>query len=119
MRLQRIVEGTDIACLLLGPVPLARSAGGVTITTAAAASAEAAGLSRRSSPVSERAKADLSAVAREETAKRAKAEWAGEHDRCRRLAGLSLAARITSPRRTVEGMVSLATTTRADACAVE
>jgi recombination protein RecA len=116
MRLQRIVEGTDTACLLLGPVPLARSAGGVTITTglsavarpetatrAEANAAGAAGLSRRSSSEIERAKA----------------EWAGEHDRCRRLAGLSFVTRVTSPRRTVEGMVPLATVTRADACAVE
>jgi recA bacterial DNA recombination protein len=110
MRLQRIVEGTDTACLLLGPVPLARSAGGVTITTGVSVEARQeiarrakADLSRRSAPVSERAKA----------------EWAGQHDRCRRLAGLSVAARLTSPRRIVEGMVSLATTTRADACAVE
>jgi hypothetical protein len=122
MRLQRIVEGTDTACLLLGPVPLARSAGGVTITTGS--------LSRRSSPEIERAKADLSRHSSSEAerakadrsppvSERAQADWAGDHDRCRRLAGLSLAARITSPRRTVEGMVSLATTTRADACAVE
>ena len=33
LRLQRVVEGSDTACLLLGPVPLARSAGGVTMTT--------------------------------------------------------------------------------------
>ena len=34
MRLQRIVEGSETACLLMGPVALARSAGGVSLTTA-------------------------------------------------------------------------------------
>jgi hypothetical protein len=118
MRLQRIVEGTETACLLLGPVPLARSAGGVTITTAGAAGAAstaAAGLSRRSSPVSARAEADRSSPVSE----RAKADWAGAHDRCRRLAGLSFATRVTSPRRTVHGEVSLQTTTRDDRWGVE
>jgi hypothetical protein len=32
MRVQRIVEGSDTACLLVVPEPLARSAGGVTLT---------------------------------------------------------------------------------------
>jgi hypothetical protein len=36
MRLQRIVEGSETACVLLGPAPIARSAGGVTIALARA-----------------------------------------------------------------------------------
>jgi len=84
LRLQRIVEGTDTACLLLGPVPLARSAGGVTITT-----------------------------------DRAAAAWAGTHDRARRLAGLSVSARLSAPRRSVQGTAALNTLTRHDAWAVE
>ena len=32
LRLQRIVEGSDTACLLVGPEPIARSAGGLTVT---------------------------------------------------------------------------------------
>jgi hypothetical protein len=31
LRVQRIVEGSDTACLLVGPEPLARSAGGLTV----------------------------------------------------------------------------------------
>ena len=31
LRLQRIVEGSDTACLLVGPEPIARSAGGLTV----------------------------------------------------------------------------------------
>lgn len=38
MRVQRIVEGSDTACVLVVPEPLARSAGGVTLTLAATAS---------------------------------------------------------------------------------
>ena len=78
LRLQRVVEGSDTACLLLGPVPLARSAGGITITTAA----------------------DRSAAA---------ARWTGDHDRSRRLAGLHVSARLSSPRRLVEGTAALDT----------
>ncbi|MGH9348646.1 MAG: hypothetical protein ACRD26_15405 [Vicinamibacterales bacterium] len=38
MRVQRMVEGSDTACVLVVPAPLARSAGGVTLTLAATAS---------------------------------------------------------------------------------
>jgi hypothetical protein len=31
LRVQRVVEGSDTACLLVGPEPLARSAGGITV----------------------------------------------------------------------------------------
>lgn len=37
MRVQRIVEGSDTACVLVVPEPLARSAGGVTVTLRARA----------------------------------------------------------------------------------
>jgi hypothetical protein len=36
MRVQRTVEGSDTACVLVVPEPLARSAGGVTLTLGAA-----------------------------------------------------------------------------------
>jgi hypothetical protein len=35
LRVQRIVEGSDTACVLLAPEPLARSAGGLTLSLAA------------------------------------------------------------------------------------
>ena len=35
LRVERVIEGSDTACLLLAPVPLARSAAGVTIATGA------------------------------------------------------------------------------------
>ena len=84
LRLQRVVEGGDTACLLLGPVPLARSAGGVTITT-----------------------------------DRTSAQWSGTHDRARRLAGLQVSTRLSSPRRLVQGTAALSTITRHDAWAIE
>jgi hypothetical protein len=37
LRVQRIVEGSDTACVLVTPEPLARSAGGLTLTLGAAA----------------------------------------------------------------------------------
>ncbi len=88
LRLQRVVEGTDTACLLLGPIPIARSAGGVTITTGI----------------------DPTGSRQQGTGHQAR--WAGDHDRNRRLAGLSVHARLSSPRRTMQGAVLLQTIAR-------
>jgi len=101
MRLQRIVEGTEIACLLMGPVPLSRSSGGLTIATGA--SSEAA--------VTTGGVTGRTRCRRE--------NWSGNHDRSRRLAGLSVGVRVSSPRQKVQGEVALATTTRLDAWAVD
>ena len=84
LRLQRVVEGSDTACLLVGPVPLARSAGGITITT-----------------------------------ERTSAKWVGEHERSRRLGGVQISTRLSSPRRLVHGTAALDTVTRHDAWAIE
>jgi hypothetical protein len=112
LRLQRIVEGTDTACLLIGPVPLARSAGGVTITTGAVPGfvgpASARVDDRRELPRGERPVPNLPHQAAQT------ARWAGTHERSRRLAGLSVSARLSSPRRTVHGTVALETVTRSD-----
>jgi hypothetical protein len=32
LRVQKTIEGSDTACVLLGPAPIARSAGGLTLT---------------------------------------------------------------------------------------
>jgi hypothetical protein len=109
LRLQRIVEGTDTACLLMGPVPLARSAGGVTITTGVTP-----GIGSASARV-----ADPRELRRGEHQAPQTARWAGTHDRSRRLAGLSVSARLSSPRRTVHGTVALETVTRLDRRVVE
>jgi len=102
MRLQRIVEGTGIACLLMGSVPLARSASGLTVSTGA--------------PLDPRSPAVADSGARVHTRRE---HWAGDHDRSRRLAGFSVGVRVSSPRQTVHGCVALDTTTRLDAWAVD
>ena len=89
LRLQRIVEGTDTACLLMGPVPIARSAGGVTIATASDQAGD-----RKPSPGNRTVR------------------WAGTHDRSRRLAGFDVNVRVGSPRRTVHGTTSVRTVSR-------
>ena len=89
LRLQRIVEGTDTACLVMGPVPIARSAGGVTIATAS----------------------DHAGDRKPSTSNRT-VRWAGAHDRSRRLAGLDVNVRVASPRRTVQGTTSVRTISR-------
>jgi hypothetical protein len=122
LRLQRIVEGTDIACLLLGSVPLARSAGGITITTGASGAQGAQGAQGASGAAGA---AGLPAIARrvEAEARRAAVEaaamWAGAHDRSRRLAGLRVSLRLSSPRRTVQGSLALETVTRQDVRGLE
>ena len=97
LRLQRVVEGTDTACLLLGPIALSRSAGGVTI--------DAGG--DRVRPDGPRATGA------------ATVRWSGEHDRSRRFAGLGVTARVSSPRQTVHGTAALDTVTRNDTWARE
>ena len=71
LRVQRIIEGSDTACVLLAPQPLARSAGGLTLS--------------------------LTACAR----------WTGEADRSRHVIGADLTVRVVSPRRRVDGQVTV------------
>jgi hypothetical protein len=71
MRVQRVIEGSETTCVLVAPEPLARSAGGLTLS-----------LSGR-------------------------AGWSGTADRSRRLDRLDITARVISPRRRVDGEVTL------------
>jgi hypothetical protein len=71
LRVQRAIEGSDTACVLLTSEPLARSAGGLTVS-----------LTGRTT-------------------------WAGTSDRGRRLAGIDMRARVVSPRKRIDGTVSL------------
>jgi hypothetical protein len=100
LRVQRVVEGSDTACLLLGPVPLARSAGGITITTGCSASSAPSAGSAPNVPSFT-------------------ATWTGAHERSRRLAGLHVSLRLSSPRRLVQGTAALDTITRHDAWGIE
>ena len=79
LRIQRVIEGSDTACVLLSPMPLARSAGGLTINTVTGA-----------------------------------LQWAGTHDRARRVAGLAIDSRVSSPRRATNAMVALQSETRCE-----
>ena len=80
LRLQRIVEGSSTACLLVTPEPLARSASGLTVmcTGQTAWSSQQTGSSRQTG----------------------RAEQTGH-----RLTGLETAIRVVSPRRRVDGAV--------------
>ena len=103
MRLQRIVEGTGIACLLMGSVPLARSASGLTVSTG---------------PRSTHGLLPLPIAAVRVCTHAANTGRAITIDP-RRLAGFSVGLRVSSPRQTVHGCVALDTTTRLDAWAVD
>ncbi len=74
LRVQRIIEGSDTACVLVAPRPLARSAGGLTLTLTASS------------------------------------RWTGAADRSRHLTGADLTVRVVSPRRRVDGEVSMSAT---------
>ena len=77
LRVQRIVEGSDTACLLIGPEPLARSAGGLTV------------LCTGHTTWSEAERVAASGAARA------------------RLTGLDTRVRVVSPRRRVDGETNL------------
>lgn len=106
LRLQRIVEGTEIALLLLATGPVARSAGGLSISTGATAetrsgvaraggSAIAPGVALAGGTAPNTADClTAERTARAHTAVR----WKGAHDRARRLGGFTTGVRATSPR---------------------
>ena len=71
LRVQRVIEGSDTACVLVAPQPLARSAGGLTLMLAG------------------------------------RARWTGDADRNRHLTGADMNVRVVSPRRRVDGDVTL------------
>jgi len=47
LRLQRVIEGSETACVLIGSEPIARSSGGVTVQLASGARLQAPGLNAR------------------------------------------------------------------------
>ena len=71
LRVQRIIEGSDTACVLMAPYPVARSAGGLTLSLAG------------------------------------RVRWTGDADRSRHLTGADIGIRVVSPRRRVDGEVSV------------
>ncbi|MGE0360602.1 MAG: hypothetical protein AB7H93_12870 [Vicinamibacterales bacterium] len=102
LRVQRVIEGGDTTCVLLAPEPLARSAGGVTLTLQApggGAPAVVAGPARRSM-------AEASVATH--------VAWRGAGARARRFDGLRFDVRVSSSRRQAAGRVALAAEPRAD-----
>ena len=71
LRVQRAIEASETACVLMVPEPLARSAGGLTLTLAG------------------------------------RTTWTGSADRSRRVAGVDVRVRVVSPRRRVDGEITI------------
>jgi len=94
LRLQRVVEGTEVALLLLAAMPIARSAGGLSIATGAGSAitseATASAVLDSRLPI-----ADSRLPV---TGSHTRIRWKGAHDRTRRLGGFSTGVRATSPR---------------------
>jgi hypothetical protein len=89
-RIERAIEGSDTAVLILAAQPVARSAGGRSIVMEPGAG------SREPRAESREPKASV--------------RWQGEHDRTRRMAGVRTRANITSARRSYSAPVDLSTT---------
>ena len=122
LRLQRVVEGTEVALLLLAAMPIARSAGGLSIATGAGsaitseATASAVLDSRLPIADSRLPVADSQLPVADSqlpvagcrlpvtdsrlpvTGSHTRILWKGAHDRARRLGGFSTGVRATSPR---------------------
>jgi hypothetical protein len=104
LRVQRIVEGSDTACLLVGPEPLARSAGGLTVmctgqTTWSGATQKTLAGPTEGARVTAGLSAGLSAGASAKAEASAKAV---------RFTGLETEIRVVSPRRRVDGDARIA-----------
>lgn len=105
LRVQRIIDGTDIACLMLSPISLARSAGGMTIDLGAGRAGRAGRVGRAGGA------GGMDLTSPTSPTRPTKPKWSGEHDRSRRLAGLSVTARVTASRCYMEGTVRFETRT--------
>ncbi len=78
-RIERAIEGSDTAVVILAAMPVARSPGGRSINTGSTGSAGSAGSTGS-------------------TGSTGSVLWRGEHDRSRRLAGVRVDARISAAR---------------------
>jgi recombination protein RecA len=95
LRVQRLLDGSDTTCVILGPEPLARSAGGVTLTV---------------QPPDGEAPRVVTHGPRSLTAAQAgqaTVRWAGAAERSRRMDGLAFDVRVASSRRQIAGRVTV------------
>jgi hypothetical protein len=104
LRIQRVIEGSDTTCVLIAPEPMARSAGGVTLTV------DTPGVTR---PVTASHAGSLGRPA-VDGAVTTRARWHGEGDRARRFDGLRFDVRVSSSRRQTAGRVPLGAEPRVD-----
>lgn len=86
LRVQRVIEGSDTAVVLLGSAPIARSVDGRTIKTGVGSRPS----TWRGTTLSEESKGRESAAT--------DVLWRGEHDRSRRLAGVRTTVRVGAAR---------------------
>jgi recombination protein RecA len=101
LRVQRVIEGSDTACVLVAPEPMARSAGGITLVMQAPGA----------TPV---VSAGPGRAVMSEAAVTSHVAWRGQGARARRFDGLRFEARVSSSRRQAAGRVALAAEPRAD-----
>lgn len=102
LRVQRVIEGRETTCLLIAPEPMARSAGGVTLTMQTPG---------RGAPVAAAGPGRPSVA---DAAVTTYVAWRGQGARTRRFDGLRFAARVSPSRRQTAGRVPLAAEPRAD-----
>jgi hypothetical protein len=112
-RIERAIEGSDTAVLILSAIPVARSAGGRSIVmgefpASGAPPARSAPPARGASPVSSASPAS-SAVPGKPCPPR-HVLWKGDHDRSRRIAGVRSQASISAARWAHAARVDLDTT---------
>lgn len=120
LRVERVIEGSDTACLLLAPMPLARSAAGVTLTTGAQGSQGATGAQGAvrcigaqgaigAGATGATGAIGVGATGATGAGATGAIRWVGAHDRSRRVGGMDVCVRLSSPRRTMQGEVGVHT----------
>ena len=102
LRMQRTIEGSDTACVLVAPHPLARSAGGFTL--ALAGRTQWAGQPTRPQASGVRFQAEAGGPG---SVSNSASGLGVASSRSHRLAGLDVTVRVVSPRRRVDGEVEI------------
>ncbi len=103
LRVQRTIEGSDTACVLVVPQPLARSAGGLTLVLDGRAQWAGQPTRSQASGVTPRTEAGVPASFASSSGSARGAASSRSH----RLAGLDVTVRVVSPRRRVDGEVTI------------
>ena len=111
LRVQRTVEGSETACVLVAPQPLGRSAHGVTLTLDSRTQWVGQSTSARTSAAGGScADATFATASVSAPGSTLRARVGVASSRSDRLAGLNVTVRVVSPRRRVDGDVTIAAT---------